>query len=234
MQNDVKNCRAERLAPHIVRLLKGSTDQPTCALLVAALTGWDCRYDLASAAPALFETFMAPWNSAMCSAVHLPARLLDLTVQQTGLASSLLEGEVPDYFPAGTAAQRKRLREQTVAHLRERLGREPAGWAWREVHLAHWQHPLSSPALETALDIGPAPVDGGSHTLRNTGGELPPHMASVPARSIGSSQTSPTLIDSWPCKTSATRACPAARIIVTSSSPGSTARITRCCCSRMR
>jgi penicillin amidase len=27
------------------------------------------------------------------------------------------------------------------------------------------------------LDIGPAPVDGGSHTLRNTGGELPPHKA---------------------------------------------------------
>jgi penicillin amidase len=32
--------------------------------------------------------------------------------------------------------------------------------------------------LGAAFDIGPAPVDGGSHTVRNTGGELPPHAAS--------------------------------------------------------
>ena len=38
--------------------------------------------------------------------------------------------------------------------------------------------PLSTPANEAAFDIGPAPVDGGSHTVRNTGGELPPHAAS--------------------------------------------------------
>ena len=29
-----------------------------------------------------------------------------------------------------------------------------------------------------AFDVGPAPVDGGSHTVCNTGGELPPHAAS--------------------------------------------------------
>ena len=46
------------------------------------------------------------------------------------------------------------------------------------MHIAHWRHPLSTPALGGALDIGPAPVDGGSHTIRNTGGELPPHAAS--------------------------------------------------------
>jgi penicillin amidase len=46
------------------------------------------------------------------------------------------------------------------------------------VHIAHWRHPLSTPASATAFDIGPAPVDGGSHTIRNTGGELPPHQAS--------------------------------------------------------
>ena len=45
------------------------------------------------------------------------------------------------------------------------------------MHLAHWRHPLSAPANAAAFDIGPAPVDGGSHTVRNTGGELPPHVA---------------------------------------------------------
>ncbi len=44
--------------------------------------------------------------------------------------------------------------------------------------MVHWRHPLSNAALGEAFDIGPTPVDGGSHTVRNTGGELPPHAAS--------------------------------------------------------
>ena len=68
--------------------------------------------------------------------------------------------------------------KQAVAALRARLGADPAGWQWERVHIAHWRHPLSSPVLAGAFDIGPAPVDGGSHTVRNTGGELPPHGAS--------------------------------------------------------
>jgi penicillin amidase len=42
------------------------------------------------------------------------------------------------------------------------------------VHQAHWRHPLG----DAAFTIGPREVDGGSHTLRNSGGELPPHTAS--------------------------------------------------------
>ena len=36
---------------------------------------------------------------------------------------------------------------------------------------------MSGPGTAAAFDIGPAAVDGGSHTVRNTGGELPPHAA---------------------------------------------------------
>ena len=175
-QNDVKNCRAERSCPHILRLLAGSTDGDV-AQVVGALSGWNYRYDLASSAPTVFETFMALWTRHVL-AVHLPARLLDLTVQQTGLATSLLEGAAPDYFASGTAAQAVAVARQAVAALRARLGADPAGWQWERVHIAHWRHPVSSPVLAGALDIGPAPVDGGSHTVRNTGGELPPHGAS--------------------------------------------------------
>jgi penicillin amidase len=175
-QNDVKNCRAERLCPHILRQLAGSTD-PDVAQARAALSGWNHRYDLASNAPTVFETFMALWTRHAL-AEHLPPRLLDLTSQQTGLATSLLENEAPDYFASGTAAQAVTVAKQAVATLRARLGADPAGWQWERVHIAHWRHPLSSPVLGTAFDIGPAPVDGGSHTVRNTGGELPPHGAS--------------------------------------------------------
>ncbi|MEA2732887.1 MAG: penicillin amidase [Acetobacteraceae bacterium] len=175
-QNDVKNCRAERLCPHIVRYLAGSPD-PDVAIAAALLTGWDYAYDLASAAPTLFETFMAQWQRSVL-AENLPERLLDLAAQQTGLAASLLEGAEPHYFAAGIADAVRAAAKRAVATLRDRLGAEPASWCWERVHIAHWHHPLSTPALGAAIDIGPASVDGGSHTIRNTGGELPPHSAS--------------------------------------------------------
>src|SRR5947209_12048410 len=43
-----------------------------------------------SAAPTLFETFMAEWQEAVLGQV-LPGRLIPLCMQQTGLATALLE-----------------------------------------------------------------------------------------------------------------------------------------------
>jgi penicillin G amidase len=172
MQNDIKNCRAERWAPHVVRHLAGSSD-PDARLLADALADWDYEYALASAAPTLFESFMALWTRHVL-AMHLPARLLDLTVQQTNLGASILEGAVPHYFPDGTALHVASVAREAVAALRDRLGPDPVGWTWGRVHIAHWHHPLGVAEWE----IGPAPMTGGSHTLRNSGGELPPHSAS--------------------------------------------------------
>jgi penicillin amidase len=174
-QNDVKSCRAERLCPHILRHLANSVNRDA-GFVASALRAWDYRYDLASVAPTLFETFMALWNRHVLS-VFLPARLIDLTAQQTGLATSLLEQDAEDVFLTGVAPEVVATARQAVAVLRERLGTDSATWRWELVHQAHWRHPLSSPVLADALDIGPAPVDGGSHTIRNTGGELPPHAA---------------------------------------------------------
>ncbi len=176
LQNDVKNCRAERMCPHLLRQL-ADAEGAEAKIVADALSGWHYRYELASTAPLVFEAFMGAWQRAVL-AQHLPARLLDLTVQQTGLAMALLEGEQPDYFAKGIKAAISSAAKETVEQLRRRLGDDPAGWRYERVHVAHWHHPLSSPAAAAAFDIGPASVDGGSHTLRNTGGELPPHAAS--------------------------------------------------------
>ncbi len=175
LQNDVLNTRAERTIPHLLAALEGSRDADALAF-AASMATWDCRYTLDSAAPTLFETFMALWNRAV-QAEHLPGRLLDLTVQQTGLCTSVLEGALPGYFEGGLPPQVEATARQSIAALTARLGHDRAAWAWGCVHVAHWRHPLSAPATAPAFDIGPAPVDGGSHTLRNTGGELPPHHA---------------------------------------------------------
>ena len=168
LQNDVKNCRAERLCPHILRHL--ADDAPT---FTRVLGDWDYRYSLTGIAPTLFEAFMALWQREVIS-LHLPERLLDLTHQQTGLAASLLEDLTISYFTDGTPPHVAAVAQRTLAALRSRLGADEAAWQWGRIHRAHWHHPVG----DAAVDIGPREVDGGSHTLRNTGGELPPHAAS--------------------------------------------------------
>ena len=175
LQNDVTSSRAARMAPVIVALLAG-TDDPDVALVRDALAGWDGRYELEGDAATIFETFMAQFQRIVLGAI-LPARLVDLCMQQTGLATALLEQPETTYLNGGTEAHVADAARRSVAVLRERLGSDRAGWAWGKLHLAHWKHPLSTPATAAAFDIGPAPVNGGSHTIRNTGGELPPHGA---------------------------------------------------------
>ena len=167
LQNDVKNCRAERMCPHIVRHL------PNEATFKRVLGDWDYRYSLTSIAPTLFEAFMAQWQREVIGQ-HMPDRLQDLTHQQTGLGISLLEDDTIAYFPDGTATHVAAVAQRTLAALRSRLGNDEAAWQWGRIHQAHWHHPLG----DASFDIGPREVDGGSHTLRNTGGEMPPHAAS--------------------------------------------------------
>ncbi len=169
-QNDVVNVRAASLVPAIVSLLPD--DDP----IANALAGWDFAYTTDSIAPTVFETFMAHFQRATL-AVHVPPRLIPLVLQQTGLGCTLLQNPERAYFPGGTAAAARAAAAASLQSLRERLGPDYAAWTWGSVHLAHWKHPLSSPDRAKTFDIGPAPVDGGSHTIRNTGGELPPHAA---------------------------------------------------------
>lgn len=175
LQNDVLSTRATRMTPHILTLLAaaGTADAQAVAAL---LQGWDGQYRQDSVAATVFETLMHHWQRAVL-ARHIPEALLGLTQQQTGLAMTLLEQPALPYFPQGTPAALAEAATASLATLRTRLGADPALWHWGGIHIAHWRHPLSAPATEAAFDIGPAPVDGGSHTVRNTGGEAPPHAA---------------------------------------------------------
>lgn len=174
LQNDVKNCRATRLVPQIVALLREASGP--AGTVRDLLSGWNGEYTLDSAAPTVFETFMAEWQEAVLGHI-LPGRLIPLCMQQTGLATALLEQPERPFFPEGTAARVAETAALAHQALQRRLGDDPAGWNWGRVHLAHWHHPLASAGLGSAADIGPAPVSGGSHTIRNTGGEQPPHNA---------------------------------------------------------
>jgi penicillin amidase len=176
LQNDVKNVRAERTVPHILKAL-GQARHEDAQALAEGLRWWDYRYDVDAAAPTLFETFMYFWQRRVLGR-HMPERLLDLTMQQTNLAYVMLEKPIAGYFQTSQAAEAEQAAIDSIAALRQRLGPDMKQWRWGAIHVAHWKHPLSAASNSAAFDIGPQPVDGGSHTVRNTGGELPPHAAS--------------------------------------------------------
>lgn len=177
LQNDVKSVRAERVVPDILRTLARSR-APAAKDVVAALAGWDYAYTLDSVAATVFETFMFHWQRRVV-AEHMPERLLDLTMQQTNLACHLLAKPATKYFrKSSIVGEAEKAAQLAIATLTKRLGANRASWAWGAVHVAHWKHPLSDGKTARTFDVGPRPADGGSHTVRNMGGELPPHAAS--------------------------------------------------------
>ena len=176
LQNDVKSVRSERVVPGILKALKGAT-APEAKIVSDALKGWDFNYTTGSIAPTVFETFMYHWQRRVVSE-HMPDRLIDLTMQQTNLACHLLEKPTTKYFKTSVAAEAAKSAKQAVETLKKRLGADQKKWNWGAIHVAHWKHPLSDKANAAKFDIGPRATDGGSHTVRNMGGELPPHAAS--------------------------------------------------------
>jgi len=150
----VKSVRAERSCPHLLRALKGSEDADARAM-AAGLADWDHRYAVDSIAPTLFETFMFHWQRRVLSE-HIPARLLDLTAQQTGLCVSLLEQPELPYFRTSTTAEIVVVAKQAMAALRTRLGDERRTWNWGRLHQAHWRHVVSGPATAAAFSLAAA------------------------------------------------------------------------------
>ncbi|HLZ27183.1 MAG TPA: penicillin acylase family protein [Chloroflexota bacterium] len=175
LQNDVKSCRAERLCPPLVNWLARAA-HPGIVALRAALAAWDYGYTPDTAAPTLFETFMEVWQDRVARE-RFPAELVPLVRGQGGSAARLIERGDLAWFSGDLRLELEAAAGGAMDLVRTRHGADPAGWAWGKVHLAHWRHPLSTPAREW-LDIGPTPVDGGGDTVRNTGVGQPAFSAS--------------------------------------------------------
>jgi penicillin amidase len=174
LQNDITSTRAERLCPPLLELL-APAEHPDVVLLREALTGWDARYTTDSSAPTLFETFMEVWQERV-ALEHFPAELVPLVRGQGGAAARLIERGDLAWFRGDLQPELEAAARDALERLRRRYGADPATWQWGQVHQAHWRHPLSAPGREW-LDIGPAPVDGGPDTLRNTGAGQPAFAA---------------------------------------------------------
>jgi penicillin amidase len=166
LQNDVKNVRAERLCPPLVRWLAPSSD-PDVMEFSEVLSRWDYRYTLESEAPTLFETFMEAWQERVLRE-RFPEHLHDLLRAQTGAAACLIERGEPPWFAGDVRQEICAVAADAIRRVRACYGTDRSSWRWGAIHRAHWMHPLSS-AERRWLDIGPAPVVGGGETVCNTG-----------------------------------------------------------------
>ena len=176
LQNDIKSCRAERLCPPLVIWLSRTMD-PDVLLLREALATWDCLYATDSPAPTLFETFMEVWQERVARA-RFPEQIVGLVQPSGGAAARLIEQGLDNlsWFSTDLDNEIAAAAREALARVRARHGSDPADWQWGKVHQAHWRHPLSAPG-QTWFDIGPAAVDGGPDTLRNTGAGQPAFAA---------------------------------------------------------
>lgn len=175
LQNDVKSCRAERLCPPLVDTWLAESTDADVRLLRAVLAEWDYRYTVQSVAPTVFETFMQAWQERVARA-RFPERLVPLVQAHNGAAARLIEGGELDWFAGDLRAELEAAAREAIGRVRARCGEDQSDWRWGNVHQAHWRHPLGGPE-RAWLDVGPAPVDGGSDTLRNTGAGRPPFAA---------------------------------------------------------
>jgi penicillin amidase len=171
IQHDVFLHRAARMAPQIARTLAGSEDADL-RRLGDLLASWDHHYRLDTPAPTAFEA-IAHRLVVRLLAARVPDRLAGiLHGGGVALAARLLEGEpLPWLKDSSLDVEVAAAAREALAHLRERLGDDPAGWTWRRAHTIELAHPLADrPAFAEVANVGPAPVPGSSDTVRNAAG----------------------------------------------------------------
>jgi penicillin amidase len=141
------------------------------------LLEWDYVLDRSSVAAGIYVAFEQHLTGNVTERVLTPeVRRAVRTVQLSRVIQWLL---APDgRFGAEPIATRDSLLgaslEQAVAELTEKLGADPAGWAWGQdrYHHALIRHPMSSavsPEVRALLDVGPAPRGGYGNTPNATG-----------------------------------------------------------------
>jgi penicillin amidase len=138
----------------------------------AMLLAWDNELGAESAPGALSEIWWTKHLKPGLFALVLPeaTRPLMAPGDVEGVLTAL---ENPDArFGADPVAARDDLLARTLAaawrDAASRLGADPAGWRWGQLHHGYFEHPLSAVSNEEVrrqLDVGPLPKGGGASTV---------------------------------------------------------------------
>ncbi|GAB2840433.1 penicillin acylase family protein [Streptomyces deserti] len=167
LQNDVKSLAATEILPYLRKL---DSPDPKTRKALELLRDYDGVASRDSAGAVLFETWIMnalypAWAHAMLpedAAGHLVRSSLspDFRVVTDSFA------DPEQWFGQGGAAARDGLILDTLPkaydEVSAHLGPDPRTWSWGSAHIHLFQHPLGGP------HVGPTPMDGTHHTLRNS------------------------------------------------------------------
>ena len=176
LQTDVVSLPGRRMAKLVLAL----PDSAGVAAAQALFAGWDGSLHKDSAAAALFEVWWMKYlkPGLLTPLVSDPAlRAIMVPIDQESALGLL---EAPDRrFGAEAARRRDQLLASTLlaawSDLSNRLGADPAAWAWGKLHHGFFEHPLASVAGAKAAglrDTGPWPMGGSMSTPMHTGYRL--------------------------------------------------------------
>lgn len=166
---------ATSLPGKILVPLLGALDLPVeVAPFVSLMQNWDGVLSIDSQGGALYSVWLQELDTAFY-ATRVPKDILMERGDLRDLAWMLKQLSNPteaSFGPAPTKVRDDLLRQsfvQAVARTRKLLGDDTQKWRWGTLHTATLKHPLSTlgPAYGQALDLGPVPRSGDSHTPNN-------------------------------------------------------------------
>ena len=179
MQADLKDLRAAALVPEFLPFVEGTGD-PKLDIVHRLLAAWDTRAEPASAAAAVYYTFL----DRMWHRRFLVATLGKDFAVQPGAAPSLNRVEPHCYPPPSwdqdlLAETIREVFRGVYDDLERELG-PPERWRYGTIHQVHFWHTLRKRPPWEAMQVGPVPFGGSGTTLA-----MAMHMGRGPGKEPG-------------------------------------------------
>ncbi|MDE3176162.1 MAG: penicillin acylase family protein [Pseudomonadota bacterium] len=164
LQTDVASLPARRLRALIQDL---ESEDPDFLAARSLLLGWNERVEAGSAAAALSEVWFTKRLKPALFAAFVPdpaTRALLAPGDVEGLLRAL---EAPERLGAARDGLLTKSLAAAYRDLVAKLGADPAGWRWGDLHHGYFEHALSrvAPAETARLDAGPYSKAGGASTV---------------------------------------------------------------------
>jgi penicillin G amidase len=174
LQHDEVSLPARELTA-LLREAKGV--KPELRPFAETLTSWDCNLGKDSAAAALFEIWLTKLPSAVFKR-HIPEAAWRAVAGRISSLKTIdaLKNPSPRWFGVedargGRDAVLLTSLEEAVKEARERLGDDQSKWRWGKLHVAPFNHALSTDAERRTLFNMPLVERGGDgNTVNSTGG----------------------------------------------------------------
>jgi len=189
VQLDTQNDYGPRLLQPLLPVLREVVTDAGERALLDQMAAWNGNFTLDSVAATLFSQLsyqlavgaMADEMGEAQFKILLRTRALDFALPRLAADPASPWWDNRNTPPVESRADTmKTAWRATLAHLQEKLGKDPAGWTWGRAHTLTHAHPLGRQApLNRLFNIGPFDVPGGRETPNNLSGAIGPAPWSV-------------------------------------------------------